>query len=78
MDRLLRFFGEKAANHKLIMTMKAAPNGEIRIQVFSTGAGMHPVEGSDIEVAFAQDKDIERCTEQVMKNIEKWVENREV
>lgn len=78
MDKLLRFFGEKALIHKLVMTMKAAPNGEIRIHVFSEGTGKHPIEGSDTEVAFAQDNDIDKCANQVIRSIEKWVENREV
>lgn len=78
MDKLLRFFEEKALIHKLVMTIKVAPNEEIRIQVFSTGTGKHPIEGSDIEVAFAQDNDIEKCANQVIRSIEKWVENREV
>lgn len=72
MIKLIEALKEYSKSKKLVMKIQVAPNGELRIEIFTIGHAPHPIEGSDQEIAFAQDNDIEKCAEIALKRLLYW------
>ena len=71
MDRLMRLLTEKAAERRLFVTIAATPAGELEIHLFDKRAAGHPVEGSDLELAYGRGESLEECAEIALRMLEK-------
>lgn len=74
--RLIEYLREHSKRHKLTMSICTAPNGDLRIQVFSERSAGPPIEGSDMEITFAQNNDTDKCAEIALMMLQKWIETR--
>lgn len=73
MNELLRIFEQIVITEKLSLTITAAPNGDMVIHIFALHKGVNHIAGSDKEIVYAQESNLEECAQKALKRLREYL-----